>query len=276
VEQQSVQVITDNSAAREHLVEVLRAAGFRVVASGEEAGAIVLDGQLAEARADLEDKTRELEAFSYSVSHDLRAPLRAISGFCSVLQQDHAEKLDDKGKHYLNRVIAGSQRMSRLIDDLLLLSRLTRFPLERVPIDLSQACANVVEELRARDPERSVVVEIQPGLQVKADGRLIPVLLQHLIGTAWKFTSRRPEAHIRIAESEPGTFFIQDNGAGFDSAFSDRLFTPFQRLHTEAEFEGTGVGLAAAHRIVSRHRGHITSQSAPDQGATFTFTLGIS
>lgn len=234
--------------------------------------------ELAEARAllieELEEKNRELEAFSYSVSHDLRAPLRAISGFCSVLQQDHAEALDDKGKHYLDRVMSGSQRMSGLIDDLLMLSRITRSPVERSRVDMSEACHKVVEELQARDPDRQVEVVIEPGMEVRADPRLLPIVLQNLIGNSWKFTSKTPQARIAVGEKEPGIFFVQDNGAGFDPTYAERLFTPFQRLHPEAQFEGTGVGLATVHRVIARHRGRIWSNAAVGQGATFFFTLG--
>jgi signal transduction histidine kinase len=226
--------------------------------------------------AELERANRELEAFSYSVSHDLRAPLRAIDGFSKALLVEHSSALDSQGRHYLERVRAATQRMSALIEDLLNLSRITRATLRREPVDLTGLAAGVVEELRRRDPARAVVVDVAQGLTAKGDRQLLRIVLENLLGNAWKFTARRPEARISFgAEVGPGgpAFFVRDNGAGFDMAYADKLFAPFQRLHKSSEFEGTGIGLATVQRIVSRHGGRLTASAEVDVGATFCFTL---
>jgi signal transduction histidine kinase len=225
---------------------------------------------------ELEQANRELEAFSYSVSHDLRAPLRAIDGFSKALLTEHASALDEQGRHYLERVRAGTQRMSALIEDLLNLSRITRVALRRQPVDLTGLAAGVVEELRRRDPSRRVVVEIAQGLSANGDRQLLGIVLENLLGNAWKFTAKRSEARISFgsdASAAGSAFFVRDNGAGFDMAYADKLFSPFQRLHRSSDFEGTGIGLATVQRIVNRHGGRLSASAEVDVGATFCFTL---
>ncbi|HWJ34833.1 MAG TPA: response regulator [Steroidobacteraceae bacterium] len=236
--------------------------------------------ELAEARAafvqELESKNSELEAFSYSVSHDLRAPLRSIDGFSKLLLEDHAGKLDAKGQDYLLRVRESAQRMGELIDDLLLLSRIGRADLRRDRVDLSGIARSAAEELRRKDPGRQVAVCVEDQLTAEADGGLMRVVFENLLGNAWKFTSKVLEARIEVgAEQQDGVtaFFVRDNGAGFDMNYAEKLFSPFQRLHTELEFPGTGIGLATVHRIIDRHGGRIRADSAVDRGATFYFTI---
>jgi two-component system NtrC family sensor kinase len=236
--------------------------------------------ELAESRAifvaELERKNSELETFSYSVSHDLRAPLRSIDGFSKLLLDDHAGALNAKGKDYLLLVRASAQRMGELIDDLLLLSRVGRAGLVRNRVDLSSIARVTVEELQRRDPDRQVTICIEEPLPVEADDGLMRVLLENLLGNAWKFTANVPAARIevRTEQQEGGTvYLVRDNGAGFDMSYAEKLFNPFQRLHTEAEFPGTGIGLATVHRIVDRHGGRIWADGAVDQGATFYFTI---
>jgi two-component system, NtrC family, sensor kinase len=236
--------------------------------------------ELAESRAlfvaELERKNSELEAFSYSVSHDLRAPLRSIDGFSKLLLDDHAGALNAKGKDYLLLVRASAQRMGELIDDLLLLSRVGRVGLVRNRVDLSSIARVTVEELQRRDPDRQVTICIEEPLSVEADDGLMRVLIENLLGNAWKFTANVPAARIevRTEQKEGGAVvFVRDNGAGFDMSYAEKLFSPFQRLHTEAEFPGTGIGLATVHRIVERHGGRIWAEGMVDQGATFYFTI---
>ncbi len=236
--------------------------------------------KLAETRAalaeELERKNKELEAFSYSVSHDLRAPLRSIDGFSQALLEDCAGQLDAKGKSHLHRVRAAAQRMGELIDDLLELSRVTRAELRRDAVRLSDIAKAVAEELRRKDPERTVTLAIREGLVVEADHGLIQVLLDNLLGNAWKFTSRTADARVELdMEMRDGkrVYRVRDNGAGFDMAYADKLFSPFQRLHGHAEFPGTGIGLATVHRIVDRHGGRVWAEAAVGQGTTIFFTL---
>jgi PAS domain S-box-containing protein len=218
----------------------------------------------------------ELEAFCYSVAHDLRAPLRGIDGFSQALLDDYADRLDDTGKEYLERVRFGAQRMAALIDDLLALSRITRAELERQSIDLSEMARSVANDLSHHDPARDVEFVIAPGLQVRADAQLMRTVLENLLGNAWKFTSGRSQARIEFGRTQANgasAFFVRDNGAGFDPAYAGRLFGAFQRLHGAAEFPGTGVGLASVQRVISRHGGRVWAESAVNQGATFFFTL---
>ncbi|MBV8878619.1 MAG: PAS domain S-box protein [Planctomycetaceae bacterium] len=226
---------------------------------------------------ELKHANAELEAFSYSVSHDLRAPLRAIDGFSNILKELHADKLDDNGRHYLQRIVKGTERMGQLIDDLLDLSRLTRTELRPTPVDLGDLARLVVEDLRKSDPVRSVDVVVAPGLKATADPRLLRIVLENLIGNAWKFTRNCPTPRIEVGTSRgdlnQAVYFVKDNGAGFDMAFAHKLFGAFQRLHRDTEFEGTGIGLATVARIVHRHGGTIWADAAPDRGATFSFTL---
>ena len=226
---------------------------------------------------ELEAANRELEAFSYSVSHDLRAPLRGIEGFSQALQEDYQEKLDATARDYLGRIRSGTLRMAELIDDLLNLSRVTRAEMYREPINLSKLANEVAQELQSREPERKVALKIAPGLEAVGDNRLIRVALENLIGNAWKFTSRRAQAEIEfgVGTSNSGqAYFVRDNGAGFDQAFASRLFGPFQRLHASAEFPGSGIGLATVQRIIHRHGGPVWAEGFVDRGATVYFTLG--
>ena len=236
--------------------------------------------KLAEARAgfveELQRKNSELEAFSYSVSHDLRAPLRSIDGFSQLLLQDHADQLDAKGRDYLRRVCESGKRMGELIDDLLLLSRVGRAELTRDPIDLSSIAHAVFEELKRKDTERRVQVRIAEGLLADADSRLLRVALDNLLGNAWKFTAKVSEPRIEVGvEHKDGAavFFVRDNGAGFDMTYAENLFRPFQRLHEECDFPGTGIGLATVHRILDRHGGRIWAHGRVGEGAIFYFTL---
>jgi light-regulated signal transduction histidine kinase (bacteriophytochrome) len=220
---------------------------------------------------------RELEAFSYSVSHDLRAPLRAMDGFSQVLLEDYAERLDDAGRDYLTRIRKASQRMSHLIDDLIQLSRVTRSELRREPVDLSALFREIAAELQEREPGRRVEVAVEEGLQIRGDARLLRVGLTNLAENAFKFTRNRPAPRVEFgSRDEAGgrVYFVRDNGAGFDMAHAAKLFTPFQRLHSPAEFEGTGIGLATWQRIVHRHGGRVWAEGSPGAGATFLFTLG--
>lgn len=237
--------------------------------------------ELEDANRDLEGANRELEAFSYSVSHDLRAPLRTIDGFSRILIEDYGGKLDSEGEDYLERVRGASQHMGNLIDDLLDLSRVARKPLRRETVDLSALAADVIERLRASDPDRDVEVEIEKGMMAQGDANLLSVALENLLGNAWKFTSKRPGARIKFgANRETGAGFVtpvycvRDNGAGFEAAYAQRLFGAFQRLHGTEEFEGTGIGLATVQRIVHRHGGRVWAEGAVGEGAAFYFTLG--
>ena len=226
---------------------------------------------------ELERANKELEAFSYAVSHDLRAPLRAISGFSEALLNDQGDRLDDRGRSHLERVRSATDRMSGLIEDLLDLSRISGVTLERQRVNIASIAQEVVAELRRRDPERRVTLEIEEELIAEADRRLLTIALENLLGNAWKFTARRAEAHIavgRLLQADELVCFVRDDGSGFDPARIDRLFQPFQRLHSQTEFEGTGIGLATVKRIISRHGGRIWAEAVRGEGATFYFTLG--
>lgn len=225
---------------------------------------------------ELTSVNEELEAFSYSVSHDLRGPLRGIDGFSQALLQDYGDRLDETGRDYLRRVRAGTQRMAELIDDLLSLARLTRARMTPAPVDLAEVAQDVIEQLRRQHPERTVEVSVHPGLSAWGDPGLLRAALDNLIGNAWKYTSKRPDARIeigRFAQHGEDVHYVRDNGAGFDMRHADRLFGTFQRLHQAHEFEGTGIGLATVQRIVHRHGGRIWAEAEPGKGATFYFTL---
>jgi light-regulated signal transduction histidine kinase (bacteriophytochrome) len=228
--------------------------------------------------AALEAANRELEAFSYSVSHDLRAPLRGVEGFSLALLEDCGEQLDATGRNYLSRIRTGVRRMEQIIEDLMNLAHINRAELNLAEADLSGLCGEVLGELAAADPSRRVEVTIQPGLTAQADDRLLRVMLENLLGNAWKFTSKRQEARIEVgATADPDggrAFFIRDNGAGFDMAYQDKLFRTFQRLHRGDEFEGTGIGLAIVQRIVHRHGGKVWAEGELGKGAGFFFSLG--
>jgi len=235
-----------------------------------------LEKRVIERTAQLEAANKELEAFSYSVSHDLRAPLRSLDGFSQPLLEDYAGRLDAQGTDYLQRVRSGSQRMAQLIDDLLNLSRATRAQMQVGPVDLSALAGGIATGLRERDPSRQVEFAIAPALVVQADRGLMGVVLDNLLGNAWKFTGQRQRAHIEVGvtphNSRPA-YFVRDNGAGFDMTYADKLFGAFQRLHGSREFEGSGIGLATVQRIIHRHGGRVWAEAAPDRGATFYFTL---
>lgn len=220
---------------------------------------------------------KELESFCYSVSHDLRAPLRSIDGFSQALMEDFGDELSDDALAYLKRVRASSQRMGELIDDLLSLSRVVRSEMVYTEVDISSIASSILSELRDNDKSRNVEFSVQPDLYVQGDGRLIRVLLENMLGNAWKFTSKKDHARIDFGmEMQDGreVYFVRDNGAGFDETYSHKLFEPFQRLHTTEEFEGTGIGLATVRRIVRRHNGDVWAKSKIGEGATVYFTLG--
>lgn len=235
--------------------------------------------EAAEARAalveELEFKNEELECFSSSVAHDLRAPLRSIDGFGQILLKDYGDKLDDEGKQYLHYVRESAQQMTHLIDDLLGLSHVTRAQLQRGPVDLSGIARAVAARLSRRFPEREVELVVVDRLLAEGDGRLLTIVFENLIGNAWKFTSKQTQARIEVGviDDVRRTYFVRDNGAGFDMAYAAKLFGMFQRLHPAAEFDGTGIGLAIVQRIIRRHGGRIWAEAAVGCGATFFFTL---
>jgi PAS domain S-box-containing protein len=226
---------------------------------------------------ELEAANKELEAFSYSVSHDLRAPLRGIEGFSQALHEDYHQRLDDTAKDYLRRIRAATQRMGELIDDLLNLSRVTRAEMYKEPIDLTKLANEVVQELETREPQRTVSLKIAEGMRAEGDSRLVRVALQNLIGNAWKFTSKKDDAEIEFGQQSSNgtrTFFIRDNGAGFEQSYASRLFGAFQRLHGSNEFPGSGIGLATVQRIIHRHGGSVWAEGSVNHGATIYFTFG--
>jgi signal transduction histidine kinase len=238
----------------------------------------LLEKRVAERTSELAAANRELEAFSYSVSHDLRAPLRAIDGFSTALISDYAGKvLDERGTHFLGRVRAGTQRMSQLIDAMLHLARVTRKPLERADADVTAIAQDVAEEVARRNPDRQVQCVIEPGLRASADTHLLTIVFDNLIGNAWKFTAKRENARVEVGQAEIAgerAFFVRDNGAGFDATYASKLFGAFQRLHSDSDFDGTGIGLATVKRIITRHGGTVSAEGAEGSGATFYFTLG--
>jgi hypothetical protein len=237
-----------------------------------------LESRVVERTAQLEEANRELEAFAYSASHDLRAPLRAVDGFSQALLEDYAPALDATAQGYLQRVRAATQGMGQLIDDLLALSRVVRAPLNRRSVDLSAAVKEILARLRDAEPGRKLDLVVAEGISAAGDPALLRILVDNLLRNAWKFTSRRPRARIEFgtAAQEGGqrVFFVKDNGVGFDMAYAEKLFTPFQRLHAASEFPGTGVGLATVQRIAACHGGRVRAQGEVDRGSTFYFTLG--
>jgi PAS domain S-box-containing protein len=235
-----------------------------------------LNEDLKQRAAQLEAANKELEAFSYSVSHDLRAPLRSIDGFSHVVLEDYGEQLPEEARSYLDRVRAAAQRMAVLIDDLLNLSRVTRTAVQPKFINLSKMAEEIVDSLRESQPDRQVAVSVAPDLMVEADPHLINIVMQNLLSNAWKFTTKQEQAKIEFGQlprAKERTFYVRDNGVGFDMAYVDKLFGVFQRLHSITEFPGTGVGLATVQRIIKIHGGRIWAESAEGQGATFYFTL---
>lgn len=235
-----------------------------------------LERRVAERTHQLDEANRELQAFAYSVSHDLRAPLRAIDGFSQALEEDWGEKLDDEAKGYLARVRTGVGDMTDLIDGMLSLSRLSRGELEPFDVDLAKIAREIVEELRRAEPSREIEVVVAEPLRAVADPRLVRAVLQNLLDNAWKFTGKTPNARIEVGsrrEGEREAFFVRDNGAGFEPSLVEKLFRPFQRLHAASEFPGNGIGLATVKRIVARHGGEVAAEGDVDRGATFSFTL---
>lgn len=235
----------------------------------------LLDEAQRQTRA-AETAAKELESFSYSVSHDLRAPLRAIDGFSQAIAEDEAERLSPKGLDYLRRVRAAAQRMAELIDDMLRLSRVSRAEFKKERVDLAQIAASVIADLRRADPDRAVTFVIADEIPAEADARLIKITLENLLGNAWKFTSKTSSPRIEIGIEETDgerVYTVRDNGAGFDMKYADALFGAFRRLHSDKEFPGTGIGLATVQRIIQRHGGRIWAEAAVGEGATFWFTL---
>jgi PAS domain S-box-containing protein len=235
-----------------------------------------LEQRVADRTAQLQAANNELEAFSYSVSHDLRAPLRHINGFSQALLEDYDDALDETGKSYLQEVRGASQEMAQLIDDVLQLARITRSEMREEPVDLSELADSIIKDLKKQEPNRNVTIDIKEGLTARGDRRLLKIMLSNLIGNAWKFTARQADATIsfgRIQKDDDLVYFVRDNGAGFNMTYVDKLFGAFQRLHTADEFEGTGIGLATVQRIVRRHRGNVWAEGIVDGGATFYFTL---
>jgi signal transduction histidine kinase len=231
--------------------------------------------RVQERTVQLEAVNRELEAFCYSISHDLRAPLRSIRGFSEVLLERYAQCLDARGQEFLRRACESTEAMDRLIEDLLKLSRLTRVEVQRRPVNLSALAESVADELHKSEPERNVEFVIPPDLKTEGDERLLRVALDNLLRNAWKFTNGRPGARIEVGltSQEPRAFFVRDNGVGFDMAFATKLFKVFQRLHSATQFPGSGVGLATVQRIVNKHGGRTWATGEVNQGATFYFTL---
>jgi two-component system, sensor histidine kinase and response regulator len=248
----------------------------QLLAESEQA-AVELAENRAELVRDLEHKNRELESFSYAVSHDLRAPLRRIDSFSRAIVESQGERLDESGRRYLDRVREASQEMSQLIDDVLYLSRVTRADLREQDVDLSSLAQLILSRLQESDPARKAEVKIRPGVIVTGDGQLLRIALENLLENAWKFSSKQADSKIEFgvtqASGEP-TYFVRDNGAGFDMTYVDRLFGPFQRLHAHGEFPGSGIGLATVQRIIHRHGGRVWAEGLLGQGATFQFTLG--
>lgn len=229
-----------------------------------------------ERTAALQVAYRELESFSYSVSHDLRAPLRSLDGFSQALTEDYGDRLDADGVDYLQRIRAASQRMSRLIDDMLQLARLSRREMRREHLDLSALALSVGEEIRNGEVERQVELRVAPGIEVDADPQLLRVVLQNLIGNAWKFTGKQQRATIEVGVSEldaERAYFVRDDGVGFEMEYADKLFGAFQRLHSSEDYDGTGIGLANVQRVIHRHGGRVWAESEAGHGATFFFTL---
>ncbi len=235
-----------------------------------------LERKVQERTRQLEEVNRELEAFSYSVSHDLRAPLRSIDGFSQILARQLHDQLDETGRDYIDRVRRASQRMGHLIDDLLTLARVTRSQIRREQTDLSAIAQQVMDEIRNADPSRQVNFILQPDLSCYADPGLMRVVLENLLGNAYKFTGRKPQATIEFGSSEregEQVFFVRDNGAGFNMDYAQKLFGAFQRLHGADEFSGTGIGLATVQRIIHRHQGRVWAEAKEGMGATFYFTI---
>lgn len=282
--QSAMMNILEDSAADRLVAEETFKASLNILSDLSDAEAQVrtlnaeLEARVAVRTAELERVNKNLEAFAYSVSHDLRTPLRAMSGFSDALVEDYGDRLDETGRGYAGSIKAASERMAALIDDLLELSHVSRADMKLQPVDLSAEAAAVAGELRARDPGRAVRITIEDGIRVIADRSLLRAVVQNLLENAWKFTAHRDSAVIEFARAaaEDGTVccYVRDNGVGFDPAYVGKLFEPFERLHDAAEFPGTGIGLASVARIIERHGGRTWADGAVGYGATFYFTLG--
>jgi light-regulated signal transduction histidine kinase (bacteriophytochrome) len=237
---------------------------------------VELEQRVAERTRQLESANRELESFAYAVSHDLRAPLRSLSGFSQILYESSAPGLDEKSKHYLQRIQDASQRMSGLIEDLLGLSRISRAELLARPVSLTQISLDAAAALREAFPEQRVQLDVAPDMNVTGDARLLRIAMDNLLSNAWKYSvnAAEPRVAVGLETGEHGpVYFVRDNGVGFDMAYAGKLFTPFQRLHAQSEFTGSGIGLVIVQRILARHGGRIWADAAPGRGATFYFTL---
>jgi len=237
-----------------------------------------LEDRVRDRTAQLQTVNQELEAFSYSVSHDLRAPLRAIAGFSQALVEDFPDDAPEEARRYLSRILAGTRHMGQLIDELLALSRVSRTALSREEVDLTELANGVVEELRQQEPRPELSITVWDGMRAVADPRLLRAVYVNLVGNAWKFTTRaqQPKIEVGAVRDSQGAlvYFVRDNGAGFDMAYADKLFKAFQRLHSGNDYKGTGIGLATVQRIVHRHGGRIWAEGQVGKGATFHFTLG--
>ncbi|HEY9126452.1 MAG TPA: CHASE3 domain-containing protein [Acidobacteriaceae bacterium] len=256
--------------------ERLQVANVQIEASAREIHELnaSLEARVQQRTAELETINRELEAFSYSVSHDLRAPLRTVDGFSLALEEDYAEQVDEVGRDYIRRVRAGVQRMGGLIDALLQLSRITRAELERVDFDMTELAESVVAQLRQENADRKIEFVVKPGPEANGDPKLVRVALENMLGNAVKFTGKLEEARIEFGwDAKEKAWYVQDNGAGFDMEYANRLFNAFHRLHGDKDFKGSGIGLATVARVVRRHHGRIWARSAVNKGATFWFTL---
>ena len=272
----SISVVTDSQGRPTHYIGVFTDISERKRAEDEIRQLNAdLERRVRERTAELENSNRELESFSYSVSHDLRAPLRAIDGFSHVIAEDYSEAIGEAGRDHLQRIRRATQKMGTLIDNLLDLAQVSRQELRPHRVDLSQIVAELAQELGETHPSRQVAWSIQPGLGAEGDPVLLKVALNNLLRNAWKFTAHAAAPRIEFGRQEAtGEYFVRDNGAGIDMTYADKLFQPFQRLHSPKDFEGTGIGLAIVHRVIRRHGGSIRAESAPGRGAAFFFTLG--
>lgn len=235
-----------------------------------------LERRVEQRTEQLEATNRELESFAYAVSHDLRAPLRSLSGFSQLLQDLPAASLDEKSRHYLRRIHEASHRMSALIEDLLNLSRISRSELTPTRIDFSQLASEAAATVRERFPQHAVELRIEPNMTVSGDPRLLKIAMENLLDNAWKYTSYTPGAQVTVGsqlDEQGRTYYVRDNGVGFDMAYAGKLFGPFQRLHADSKYPGTGIGLVTVQRIIARHGGNIWVYAEPDRGATVYFTL---
>lgn len=270
-----------NSALKDEAgnVELIIGTGIDITEDKENRARIdELNSFLMQRTTELMSANKELESFSYSISHDLRAPLRAMKGFSTILMEDYSGKLDAEGREFINRIKSGADKMSGLIDDMLRMAKISRDEMDPKEVDLSAVAASIVNELRQGDKERKVETVIADRIKARCDARLITIALSNLLGNAWKYSSKTPNAVIEFgATVNDGerVYFVRDNGAGFDNAHAKKLFTPFQRLHPESQFSGTGIGLAIVNKIIQRHGGRVWGEGRVGKGATFSFTLAL-